>query len=67
MKDNLVANAVVPTITLKQLKLKNNYDDSRKHLGQYAEGFWFQDNVYRLPFLRQSYEGNYVSPTLNGK
>ena len=66
-KQGIVANAVVPAITFCRLNIKNNYDDSRYNLGQYINGFWFQNNVFHKPFLKQSYTGEYQSPVLNGK
>ncbi len=66
-QQGIVAGAVVPAVTYCHLTLKDGYDDSRTKLGQYSNGFWFQDETYRFPFLKQSYLGVYKSPSLNGK
>ena len=66
-QQGIVLNAIVPSITYCHLNLKNNYDNSRNNLGYYYNGFWVQDTASQFPFLRQSYMGEYKSPTLNGK
>lgn len=34
-------------------------------LGYYEEGFWNQNKEVHFPFLKQSYLGNYFTPTYN--
>jgi hypothetical protein len=61
----IVNDAYVPSTTFCHLNLKNNYDNSRFSLGEYSNGFWLQDKNYSLPFLLQSWTGQYHSPPLN--
>lgn len=58
-----INNALVPAITYCQLKI--TVDNVQTNLGHYINGFWLQDNISRLPFLKQSYIGVYISPMLN--
>jgi hypothetical protein len=58
----IVKDALVPAITFCHLKSPAP-SSNLGHLGHYAFGFWTQPTgAVSLPFLRQSYEGTYISP-----
>ena len=57
-----IQNALVPAVTYCMLTFETVFDYD---LGSYQKGFWTQSGNITLPFMAQSFTGQYVSPVLN--